>query len=74
MIIGSVSGMIDVARDDRAAARDLVADELGRDDRRNRGAEALARMLPRDGLRQRPQHLVALHVLADRDELHFGRD
>ena len=34
--------MVDVGRDDGAAARDLVAHEFRRDERRDRGAEALA--------------------------------
>ena len=65
--------MVDVVRDDRAPARDLVADELRRDDGGDRRAEALPGMLARHELRQRAQHLVALRVLADRDELHFRR-
>ena len=67
-------GMIDVVRDDRAAARDFVADEFGRDDRGNRRAEALAGMLARQAFGKRRQHLVAHQVLADRDELHLRRD
>ena len=66
-------GVVDVVRDDRAAARHFVADELRRDDRRDRRAEALSRMLPGDDLRQRPQHFLALQVLADRDEFHLRR-
>ncbi len=44
--------MIDVGRNDRAAARDFVADELGCDRLRQRCAERLARMLT-------PQHSAA---------------
>src|SRR5207249_1579135 len=66
--------VVDIRGDDGAAARDLVAHELGRDERRNRRAEAMARMLPRHDLRKRLQHLVALDVLADGDELHLRGD
>ena len=39
MIIGSALGMIDVRRDDRAAASNLIADEFRRDEFGNRRAE-----------------------------------
>ena len=67
--IGSSSGWLTLAGQDRAAARHLVAHELGRDDLRNRRAERLAGML-RGEFAQRFGALA----LADRDELHLGRD
>ncbi|KGD50920.1 hypothetical protein DP43_4898 [Burkholderia pseudomallei] len=81
--------VVDVRRDDRAAARDFVAHELRRDlGRRVRaergGAECLARVLAahhRGELRavraaclQAFQILGAALVLADRDVFHFRRD
>ncbi len=65
--------MVDVARDHRAAARDLVANELGRDVGDQRGAEAVAR----PGLALAGQALAQLgldEVLARRDVGHLGRD
>ena len=59
--------MIDVGRNDRAAARDFVADELGRDPLRQLRAERLARMLAQHRRRLPVEPLV----LADRDELHL---
>ena len=64
-------GMVDVARDDGAAARDLVAHELGRDVLGHRGAEALAVLDGSLGARQR---LLAAEVLAVRDVDHLLGD
>ena len=58
---------------DRAPARDLVADEFGRNEFRDRRAEALPAMLSGHELGQRDEHLFAEQVLADRDEFHLGR-
>ncbi|SPV09075.1 Uncharacterised protein [Burkholderia cenocepacia] len=81
--------VVDVRRDDRAAARDFVAHEFRRDlgqrvRAEGRGAERLARMLAahhRGELRAvRAARLQALDVLgaalvlADRDVFHFRRD
>ena len=67
--------VVDVGRDDRAAARHLVAHELGRDDLRQIAApNALARVLPPQQLRQRCAGSSRALVLADRDELHLRRD
>jgi hypothetical protein len=66
--------MVDVGRNDRAAARDFGANELRRDEIGDRRAEALTRMLARHQLGQRAQRLLAFQVLADRDEFHLGRD
>ncbi len=64
-------GVIDVGRDDGAAAGDLVAHELGRDVLGNRCAEALAV----SQRRLRPlQHGLAANVLAMRDVDHFVCD
>ena len=60
-------GVVDVVGDDRAAAGDLVADELGRDevgDRRRRNPR-------RRGL---TISCLAAQVLADGDIFHLGRD
>jgi len=63
--------VVDVARDDRAAAGDLVADEFGGDDLLDVGAEALARvLLEQVRLVDRSEPLI----LADRDELHLRGD
>jgi hypothetical protein len=62
--------MIDVRRNDRAAARDFVAHEFRRHHRGNRRAETLARVLARDELGQ----AFAPLRFADRDVFHFGRD
>ena len=67
-------GMIDVGRDDGAAAGDFGADELGRD-----GVGMLA---PKDSppeiaccvLRVWVKRMLAPEVFADGDELHFRRD
>ena len=67
-------GMVDVVRDDRAAARHFVAHEFGRDHVRDRGAEALARMLAAHAFGQLRDQRLAQLVLADRDELHLRRD
>ena len=61
--------MVDVGRDDRASARDLVAHELRRDRFRQRSAERLAPVLAAHQLAQRLQPLV----FAYGDELHFRR-
>ena len=66
--------MVDVRRDDRASARNFVANELRRDLCGDRGAEALSRMLARDQLGQRREHRLAPCVFADGDELHLRRD
>ncbi len=60
--------VVDVVRNDRAAARDLVADEFRRHIFRDRRAERFTvdRPLP-------PQFLAA-EVLADRDIFHLGGD
>ena len=64
-------GVVDVARDNGAAAGDLVADELRGDAHRDGGAEGLSRMLgQQSGIGQRIQALV----LADGDVLHLRRD
>ena len=59
--------MVDVGGDDRAAARDLVADEFGGDVVGDRGAEILA---VADVFGER----LAAEVLADGDIFHLGRD
>ncbi len=64
-------GMVDVVRDDRAAARDLVAHELRRDRLRQRRAERLPRMLFQQ---MRLCDRIEPLVLANRDEFHFRRD
>src|SRR6185312_3854974 len=58
--------MVDIGRDDGAAARDLVAHELRRADIGNGGTEALAV----GGLAQ----ILAAEILADRDVFHLRRD
>ncbi len=65
-------GVVDVGRDDGATAGDFVTDEFGGDFLGNAGAEALTRVL----LIQQAGGAVflQLHVLADGDELHLGRD
>ena len=59
--------MVDVRRNDRPAAGDLVAHELGRDMVGQAGAEGFA--VAEHGLA-----LGAADILADGDELHLGRD
>ena len=54
-------GVVDVAGNDGAPARDLAAHELGRDEERHRGAEALAVVMR--GLRA-VEHVLAAEVLA----------
>src|SRR5438067_3556172 len=63
--------MVDVVRDDRAAAGDLVADEFRRHLIRDAGAERLAGIDARG-----PQLLLGLaaEIFADRDIFHLGRD
>ncbi len=65
-------GVVDVRRDDGAAARDFRADEFGGDFLGNGRAEALPGMLldQQAGLTR----LGELHVLADGDVLHLRRD
>src|SRR5205814_5756862 len=60
-------GVVDVVGDNRAAARDLVANELGGDEIGNGGAEGFAVPRFREGMR-------AAEVLADGDIFHLGRD
>ena len=71
MIIGSSSRVIDVGRDDGAAARDLVAHELRRDVRGDGGAEAFAVGERRLGASERG---LAAEVLAVRDVDHLLGD
>ena len=80
-------GVVDVGRDDGAAARDLLAHELGRDEVGDRGAEAFAVPFLR-GATARDAVARCLspvggspvaarrpaQVLADGDELHLGGD
>ena len=61
-------GVVDVVGDDRAAAGDLVADELGRDEVGYRGAEALA---VADVVLE---HLLPAEILAGGDVFHLGGD
>jgi hypothetical protein len=75
--------VVDVGRQDGAPAGDFVAHEFGRDPRRDRGAEGLARMLAaqqrrhafagRAGGFQGAQVFLAPQVFADGGELHLGR-
>ena len=74
-------GMVDVRRDDRPAASDLVADEFGRDEFGIDGAERFAAVLMiqrRRSLRSDADKSVrvlpAAEIFADRDVLHLGRD
>ncbi|MNQ73981.1 hypothetical protein D3C85_887290 [compost metagenome] len=77
-------GVVDVGRNDGAAARDLVSHELGGDGGRNGRAERLARVLAQQALdhllavgtavAQRLQIVLAAQALADRHVLHFRRD
>ncbi len=59
-------GVVDVGGDDRAAARDLLADEFGRDVFGDGGAPGLALGLLREAL--------AAEILALRDIFHLGGD
>ena len=63
--------MVDVGRDDGAAARDFVAHEFRRDEGRHRGAEALA--VGKRGFRAL-EHLLAAEVFAVGDVDHFLGD
>ena len=63
--------VIDVARNDRAAARDLVAHEFRRDEGRHRRAEALA---VRQGGLCALQHLLAAEIFARGDIDHLLGD
>ena len=69
-------GMVDVGGDDGAAPRDLVAHELRRDLARDGRAERLSGVLRREfgACRRVRVERRAVHVLADGDELHLGRD
>ena len=62
--------VIDVRRDDGAAARHFLADKLRRDGFRDRSSEILARMLTRNQVGQS----VSALILADSDEFHLRRD
>src|SRR5690606_39634537 len=64
-------GVVDVVGDDRAAAGDLVTDELRGDELRDACAEGFARVLAQQ---VRLTDRVDALVLADRDELHLRRD
>ena len=66
--------VIDVRRDDGAAARDFAAHKLRRDSLRNRRAEALSRVLARHQRRQCLEHRPAPEIFANGDEFHLGRD
>src|SRR5258707_6297655 len=82
--------MIDVRGNDGAAAGDFVAHEFGSDVFRNRGAEGLASVLVEERVSRSAGILPALffvaiaakdgrapftsQILANRDELHLGRD
>ncbi len=65
-------GVVDVGRDDRAAPGDFFAYEFRRDDFRHAGAEAVAGVL----LIQQATGtgFFKLHVFADGDVFHLGRD
>ena len=74
-------GVVDVCRNDRATAGDFGADELGRDFLRDRSAKRFAGMLAPEGIAraflghfQQLAGALELHVFADGDELHLGRD
>ncbi len=68
-------GVVDVGRDDGAAARHLVAHELGRDALRDRGAARIAaQTLLALGVARVLGHPFVAAVLAQRDELHLRRD
>src|SRR5690606_31775259 len=60
-------GVVDVVRDDGAAAGDLLTHELGRDEVGDGGAEVFAVADAGGGL-------LAAQVLADGDVFHLGRD
>ena len=64
-------GVIDVARNDGAAARHLVAHEFRRDEQRHRGAKAFAVVM--GGLRD-VEHLLAAEIFALGDIDHFLGD
>jgi len=64
--------VVDVGRDDRAAASDFFAHELGRDDFRNTGAEAVPGMLLLE--QAAGASFLKLHVFADGHVFHFWRD
>ena len=69
-------GVIDIGRNDGAAAGDLGADELRRDHLRDGGAEGLALVLEGQVMAAGRIGLGGgeAHVLADGDVLHLGRD
>ncbi|MOA04909.1 hypothetical protein D3C78_1244820 [compost metagenome] len=64
--------MVDVGRDDRAAAGDFLADELGGDFLGNGGAEAVAGVLRIE--QTGGAGFLQLHVLADGDVFHLRRN
>ncbi|MNE13489.1 hypothetical protein D3C80_1063250 [compost metagenome] len=64
--------VVDVGRDDRAAAGDFLADEFGGDFLGNAGAEAVARMLRIE--QTGGAGFLQLHVLADGDVFHLRRN
>src|SRR5262249_4199647 len=68
--------MVDISRDNRAASRDFVAYELGRDERGDARSEGFTSMLElKAGTVFDVQvRLLASQILAYRDEFHFGRD
>jgi len=63
--------MIDIGGDDRAAARDLVADELRGDESGNRGAKTLAILEP---CLRVFRHLLAAEIFPRGGKNHFLRD
>ncbi len=65
--------MIDVVRNDCAAACDLVTHEFRSDDGRQAGAERLAGMLPAQRIGELGRALVRTLIFTNGDELHLGR-
>ncbi len=65
-------GVVDVRRNDRAAAGDFLADELGGDFLRDVGAEAVPRVLLVE--QAGGPGFLQLHVLADGDVFHLRGD
>ncbi len=65
-------GVVDVRRDDGTAPGYFVANEFGGYFLRNRGTEALPGMLL--GEQASRARFLQLHIFADGDELHLGRD
>ncbi|MNZ61085.1 hypothetical protein D3C78_791700 [compost metagenome] len=64
--------MVDVGRNDRATAGDLLTDELGGDFLGDAGTEAVARVLLVE--QAGGAGFLQLHVLADGDVFHLGGD